>query len=257
MVAQGAHKRHVVLDHQQGDAALGQALEQTAQLFGLDVVQACGGFIQQQNLRLGHDGAHHLDALLDAVGQIGHHLARIGAQARVGQSSAGALTGTVATGQRPRRTQVVFAQHHVLDCGQMRHEPDVLKRARQAVRHPVRHRHVGDVLAQGADAPGVDRVHTRDQVEHRGLARPIGANQGGAAAFGHGKADVVNHLQPTKRFAHTRELQHRAHARPPADVSAGARRPPQLARRFSSMVRVTTPWGRHIMIKTTAKPNKM
>jgi hypothetical protein len=45
MVAQGAHKRHVVLDHQQGDAALGQTLEQTAQLFGLDVVQACGGFI--------------------------------------------------------------------------------------------------------------------------------------------------------------------------------------------------------------------
>ena len=257
MVAQGAHKGHVVLDHQQGDATLGQALEQAAQLVGFHMVQASGGFVEQQYLRLGHDGAHHLDAFLNAIGQVSHHLAGISAQARVSQSSAGAFARALTPGQRPRRAQVVLAQHHVLHRGQVGHEPDVLKRPRHTMRHPVRHRHVGDVLAQGRDAPAVDGIDPRDQVENGGLARPIGANQSGAAAFGHRKTDIVNHLEAAKGFAHPGEFQHAAHARPPPDASAWARCPPHIERKFSSMVRVTTPWGRHIMSKTTARPKKM
>ena len=123
------------------------------------------------------------------------------------------------------------------------------------MRHPVRHRHVGDVLTQCRDAPIVDGVNARDEVEHRGLARSIGANQSGATAFGYGKADVVNHLEAAKRFAHAREFNHLAHARSPSVEATLA--PRRLERRFSNMVRVTTPWGRHIMSSTTAKPNTM
>ena len=143
---------------------------------------------------------------------------------------------------------MVLAEHDVFQRGQMRHEPNVLKRAGNAVAHALRHRVAGDVLPKGLNAALVYGVNARDQVEHGGLARAIGANERGAAALGHAKRHVVDDLQAAKGLAHAIKLQGITHG----DLLA--LRP---GSRASIRVRVITPWGRHIMSSTTAKPNTM
>ena len=68
------HETHVMLDQQHGDVAVvADAADQVAEHVDFLVVEAAGGLVEQQDLRLGRQRARQLDALLGAERQPGHH----------------------------------------------------------------------------------------------------------------------------------------------------------------------------------------
>ena len=59
----------MVLDHEDAHAALADGEQQPAELGRLLRIEARGGLVEQQQLRLGGERARQLDAALQAVGQ--------------------------------------------------------------------------------------------------------------------------------------------------------------------------------------------
>ncbi len=73
---------HVMLDQQHGHVALvADAADQVAEHIDFFMIEAAGGFVEQQDLRIGGERTRELDALLGAEGQSRHH--RVGDASRV------------------------------------------------------------------------------------------------------------------------------------------------------------------------------
>ena len=63
-----------MFDQQDGDVALvADAADQVAEHIDFFVVEAAGGLVEQQDLRIGRQRARQLDAFLGAERQAGHH----------------------------------------------------------------------------------------------------------------------------------------------------------------------------------------
>ncbi|KAG1078100.1 hypothetical protein G6F40_016860 [Rhizopus arrhizus] len=65
-------------------------------------------------------------------------------------------------------------------------------------------------LAVERDRAAAGRQQAGDQVEHRGLAGAVGADQAEDRAFGHGQADVMQHMQAAEALGDGGKLKHGA-----------------------------------------------
>ena len=141
LLAQRTHEMHVVLDQEQGDAVRAAGGRETlAQRVGLRRVEPGGGLIEQKEPRLRHQGAHKLDPLLHAVGQIADSGAFVVREVGVGERGARRLAPAVA-GHEIDRLQnaaqsavaAMLADQHVLERAEVRHQTNVLKVASDAM----------------------------------------------------------------------------------------------------------------------------
>src|SRR5690606_38107061 len=72
-------------------------------------------------------------------------------------------------------------------------------------------RQAGDSLAAEPDFAAGRREHARDQVEHRGLAGAVGADQGVPLALHNIQVDLLDYRQGSERLAQVTELQDGGH----------------------------------------------
>ena len=174
---------HVVLDEEHGHA-LGQAADPRAQRVHLALGQPAGGLVEQEELRLGHEGAGQRGALLYRVGQGGREPAGVVGRAELVEDLQGAGRDPPLLPARPPQPeeggpQVAAehrfgAEHHVLVHGQPGAQPDALEGARdpepgQVVRMvPAQD---GVAVADGARARMDEAA---DDVEQGRLARAVG-----------------------------------------------------------------------------------
>jgi hypothetical protein len=89
----------------------------------------------------------------------------------------------------------------VVQHGGVLEQLDVLEGARNAQRRNLVRRLVGQRHTQVVDAAGGGRVDAADQVEHRGLAGAVGADQGEHLAGLHVKAHVVDRQHAAEAHA--------------------------------------------------------
>src|SRR4029078_620317 len=68
-----------------------------------------------------------------------------------------------------------------------------------------------DVLAGEADRPLVRRVHARDEVEDRRLARAVRPDQADDLALLDGEIEALDHAETAERFRDAVELEERRH----------------------------------------------
>jgi|GEM_PF-4584081 len=75
-------------------------------------------------------------------------------------------------------------------------------------------------MVEQADAPGGGLQELGQQVEHRGLARPVGADQGVYPGMVHVQIDVVDRDEAAELLAQAARREH--HGSIPSDVASRA-----------------------------------
>src|SRR5258708_28343703 len=119
-------------------------------------------------------------------------------------------------------------------------------------------------MAVDRDRTRTDRKTPRDQVEQRGLARPVGADDGVALAAGYREIDAPDDLGPSEILAHVAQFDRRrahdiASGRLALSISASQRRrKPRASRRSqrppSSSAAMATSHGRGAMVSMVGPP---
>ena len=181
-VAHRHHQVHVVL-HQEHRHAIGEPADPRSQRVHLALGEPARRLVEQQELRLRHEGAGQRGPLLNCVGERGGHPAGVVRGTELVEHGHGprrhaALLAAGAPDAEEGRSEVAAqgrfgAEHHVLVHGQARTEADPLQGARDAQLGQV----VRMVPAQDGTAVG-DRSRagmdeTADHVEERRLARSV------------------------------------------------------------------------------------
>jgi hypothetical protein len=100
-----------------------------------------------------------------------------------------------------QRRQSQKRQRHVVHDAVAREEGDDLVGARHAEMRPSAARHLGDVLPEQMDRTFVGTDLASDQVEQRGFAGPVGADDQPALARLDIEIDVGGDVQAAERFA--------------------------------------------------------
>ena len=205
-----------MLDHEHGDAQfILDVRDPEGHVFGFLDVQAGRRLVEQQQFRLGAQGARQLDHLAHAVGQACDHRVAVVLQVQKVDDLFHFLTrfdlGRTGFGRekhlapQPRLAVRVAADQQVLQHGGVLEQLDVLKGAGNAQPRDLVRRLLGQ--AQGALWPGVvdhargGRVDAADQVEHGGLASAVGADQGEDLAALDVEADLVHGQHAAKAHA--------------------------------------------------------
>ena len=181
-------QRHVVLDDQARDAAVADLQDQLGQLLGLVDVQPGGRLVEQQQGRLGGQGPGELDQPLAAEGQVRRRSRGRGTPGRGPRGSPAALACGLA-GPRARsgagsacrrgspsasagcRPTMTFSR--TVMCGKSFVVWNVRAMPSAAMAWGFQR---GDPLAAEEDLALVGRERPGDQVEERGLARAVGAD---------------------------------------------------------------------------------
>jgi len=118
---------------------------------------------------------------------------------------------------RPRADQsraraAVAADQDVVEDAHPREQADVLERAAETERRPlVRAQAVDSEIPQQHPA-AVGREDAAHAVEQRGLAGPVGSDEGVDGAGLHREVDAVQHPQTTERLADAAQLEQHAAA---------------------------------------------
>ena len=184
------------------------------QLATLTLRHAGRRLIEQQNTRLGRHGQGNFQQALLAIGQLGHGHLRQRIQAQLVQNCLRFLSdrGVAAHRFPPGGTQT-FAlanrQHHGLQWRQMREQSIDLKRAHQPHARTLIAAQMRDVLATEKNASSRRFIDAGEQVNQRGLARTIGANQSLARTGLQRDAHVFDSVKITKTDAQAFSLQSR------------------------------------------------
>ncbi len=205
------HQLHVVLDQHHRDAGLGHFLDQVVDLGGLGRVEPGGRLVEQQQARLGGQRAGDLEPLQRAVGHgvgIGADIARQPDETHQFCCPVGHRGIAARDARQPQHgrqeavvAMAVHADHDVLQRRHVEEDLQVLEGARHAESgHAVR-RAGGDVVTVEQHAAGIGRVDTCCQVEERGLAGPVRANNGMDRAGANRQAEVVYGADPAERLA--------------------------------------------------------
>ena len=190
------HHLHIVLGEEQGQAApAGDAAQQRHRLAGLGGRHAGGGLVEQQDLGLAGQGDAQLKLLLVAVGhRAGDERGLVG-QIHVGEQGHRLVAEDV-VGARP---QVVAAATvgderglDVLEDAQLGKYVGALERARDPERAQLVRRQAGDIAPAQVHAAGVGPQVAGEQVEQRGLARAVGADDGRDLVTRYLEADAVD-----------------------------------------------------------------
>ena len=122
-------------------------------------------------------------------------------------------------GQKPRPHAAVASCQHVLQGGQSGEQTYGLEGSGHAQADNLVRlaSHQGDIAEQ--DAARIGRIITGDQVEHRGFARAVGADDAHNAAFLHGEGYVVHGHQAAESFGDVFQAEQGVHAPSPTFVA--------------------------------------
>jgi hypothetical protein len=194
---------HVVLDHQHRDAQVVlDVVDPEGHVLGLLDVQARGRLVQQQQLRLGAQRTRQFDHLAHTVRQAGHQVSRWCCRSRksITCSTRSRSCTRLARArlvknrslQKPVLAVRVAADQQVLQHVACSNSSMFWKvRAMPRARHLVR-RLGGELDASKWMRAAGGRVDAADQVEDRGLAGAVGADQREDLAALHVEADLVD-----------------------------------------------------------------
>mmetsp|Transcript_2863 Transcript_2863/g.4911 ORF Transcript_2863/g.4911 Transcript_2863/m.4911 type:complete len:324 (+) Transcript_2863:201-1172(+) len=215
-VGQVHHHAHVMLDQHDGGAEFVVHVEdETAHVLFLFDVHARHRLVQQQDLRLGGQCTGQFDTLLQAVRQAAHgRLAdRLNLQEINDFLNLRAVGDLFLLGAAPphRLTQqaglhvVEPPGHDVVENAHAFEQGDVLERPRDALPGYLVGLHRRALLAAIHHFALLRIVEPADDVQHRGLARPVWPDDRTDLAFAHVERDILDRL-------HTAETQRdRAH----------------------------------------------
>ena len=185
-VADVADDVHVVFDEHHGHTLVAQRLDVFEQALGQRRVHPGHRFVEHDDLGIGHQRACHLQQLALATRQRTGVVVGLGVELEPLEQFVCALGGFgLLLAPRPRRQRlqhvlaalVASTEPHVVEYRQLRQRLGELEGTHHAVAgNPVRH-NPSHVLAVERPATCVGLVEPGDQVEERGLARPVGADQ--------------------------------------------------------------------------------
>ena len=205
-----------MLDHEHGDAQLiFDVRDPERHVVGFLDIQARRGFVQQQQLGLGAQGAGQFDHFAHTIRQARHHRVAVMLQIQEIDDFLDffACFDFCGTGfgaeehfaPQARLAVGVAADQKVLQHGGVLKQLDVLEGAGDAQPRNLVWCLIGQ--AHRALRPGVvdhargGRVDAADQVEYRGLASAVGANQGEDLAALDVEADLVDGQHAAKAHA--------------------------------------------------------
>ena len=211
------HDAGVVLHHQQGFALRLQAAQEGHDPFQCAGRQAGGRFVQQQQLRPGRQYARHGQQFLLAIGQVADEFMRAVGQADMLQGGQGflaaALLGTCDVPGAENRADRLLARlrrqrdQHVIQRGQVDEQAQILEGAGDTGGDDgLRGQPIQASPLEG-DAALVGFQESGDNVEDRGLAGTVGANQARDAAAIHGERAIAQGQQPAETDLHPGGLQ--------------------------------------------------
>jgi hypothetical protein len=198
-----------------------EAAQQAHELAGLALGHAGRRLVQQQERRLRGQRAGELEPALVAVRQVARDLVGLGGEPHALQQLAAPapeaaldLVEVPAAGEDvpdAERDPGVHADQHVLDGRHVGEEPDVL----EGPADPERRDLVGAQADQGVPLEGdralVGRVETREDVEERGLAGAVGADDGGDPGL-QGEVHPVDGGEAAEPLADRSRLEEGGHA---------------------------------------------
>ena len=229
-----------MLDHDHGDAALPYAPDQLDSLPHLGLIQPRQPFIEEQQRRIGREGAGQFNALLIDVGQLPCRAGGLICQADIVEqfvhTSRAGVKGCACAAERTTNQHVLARSHAGKDAHQLEGPAD------PAAANPIR-READEVAARQAHAARIRPYVTGDEVENRGLARSVRPDQSQDLALVDGERKLIDRNQPAERLVQAGYREQRfaalvlAHDGPPA-----ARHARNLAATFS--MPPTTPAGR-------------
>ena len=195
------------------------------QLGGFGGVHTGGGLIQQQQGGVGGQSPDDLQTALGAVGQGTGFVVGQVLHAEDGQQLQGALVGQLlllpVLGQAEDAVPhgvadlVVEADLHVVLHRQVVEQADVLEGTGDARLVHLGGGHAVGVLAVEEDGAPGGMVHLGQQVENRGLARAVGADEAGDLGGTYGDVELVDGGEAAEVDAQVLALQHRHLAQVP------------------------------------------
>src|SRR5581483_3599130 len=214
---------HVVLDEEDGEAQLAaQLVDELRQLARFNGVHAGRWFVQQEQLGLGGQGARDLQPALVAVRQIAGQLVGFSVQTDQVQQVESALGGALLLHGEGRQLEDclerveaqpgMFADQNVLDGGHVVEQADVLEGAGDAAIDDLVGLEPDNALAGEDQLAAGRREQAGDDVEERGLAGPVRADQAEHLALFDLNGDAADGAQAAEDFGYLASLQERAHA---------------------------------------------
>ena len=195
-----------MLDHQHRDAEFGaDVADPERHVVGLFDVQAGRRLVEQHQLRLRTQRPRKLDHLADAVRQAGDQLVAIGleveqfdhlldlvAMVEFGAPHGGQIQQLL---HEVRRRMAVPADQKVAQHGRVVEQLDVLEGARDPHLGDVMRRRRGELLAVEHQPARGRVIEPRDQVEDRGLAGAVRADDREDLPLLDGEVDLIDRLQ--------------------------------------------------------------
>ena len=199
------HHVHVVLDQQDREFRI-ELHQELGHLGGFARRQAGGRLVKQQDLRIAGEAEHDFELALLAVRQVADFGVLAVEEVRLFEQMMGLVVDVLVRRQEAphhefRRPQALDRQQHVVEHGEFRKQAGDLERARHAERGAPVARPVGDILAEQQDLPGRHRIDAGDQIEQRGLAGAVRADDGLAVARHDAQRDVARGLQAAEALA--------------------------------------------------------
>src|SRR5262245_8361337 len=211
---------HVVLDEGDGRAELVvDAQDEPAHVLLFLEVHARHGLVEEEEGRLGGEGARQLHALLQPVRQPAR--GRLANGLDLQEVDDALDEGAVLELLTLRRPPVEAfqeeapahlqqaARHDVVEHAHALEQRHVLKGARDAQRGHIVGLEVGAVLAVEADVALVGMVEAADHVEERGLPRPVRPDDGGDLAAPDREAHALQRLHRAEAHADPLHLEQR------------------------------------------------
>ena len=218
-----------MLDDEKGIARLAiEAADGRKQLLEQGAVHAGGDLIQQDDARLGHHGAAQFQKLLLTAGEIAgrfvHHMGKIEKiQNLAGTGAHLRLPVAHQRGAKPGGQQAL--------AGLMRrHDHEVFQRGHgcegmgnlKGAHKPLVKEHMGgkagDVLTVKKDPARIRAIEPGNDVEQRGLAGAIGADEAGDRACLHLQRTVIDGAHAPETQGHVDHLQRGRHGRPSSSL---------------------------------------
>src|SRR6266581_985889 len=183
---------HVVLDDRDRLAHLLKPVDVVEQVLEQRPVDAGRRLVEQDQVRIGHEGPRELQELLLPVGEAP---AVLGAQGRE-VDERDELLGPLARDPvgHPERGH----REHVFENRHLPEDARDLERPRDALAEDLVGLEAGEVLSVVDHLAAVGLEEARQEVERRRLARAVGADEAGDLAAGDGEAAAVDRPDPAE-----------------------------------------------------------
>ena len=255
---------HIVLDHHDGHVARDRG-EQRADGLALGLGQSGERLVEQQHFRLLRQRHGEFEPSPLAIGGLDHDPLGTVAEPDALQRLARVLVEITVGGQdRPRvpapPVEPEQRQHHVVNEPLARKQRENLIGAREAEVHASLRGHAQEFLPEQPDRTGIGGEVAGDQVEQRGLAGPVRADDQAALARHDGERYVLRGRQAAEALAEMRDLERgRRHCAGSDAVPRAALRPLMrfCNRRHACVQPGTRPYGMNMITTTKMRPSSV